>query len=230
MSSPRPDFRARLGLLLAALGLGLAVVAPASPAEAQTRPVVYNEVNVSGQGAGITLEFEGGERLTLELREGTVRIDGTETGRYTPGGTLDRAWRELLAGAIATDNGGVARLLAAWDPPSGLEGDAAAAARTLGDRLRGALTAAPGQTGGATGAAGGVVGSLDPDARQSVLQLILENPDRAREIALLLADQAMHRSISGSGATFASEPTSASRAPSSWWTATWNSWARSRAT
>jgi hypothetical protein len=151
--------------------------------------VVYNEVNVSGQGAGITLEFEGGERLTLELREGTVRIDGTETGRYTPGGTLDRAWRELLAGAIATDNGGVARLLAAWDPPSGLEGDAAAAARTLGDRLRGALTAAPGQTGGATGAAGGVVGSLDPDARQSVLQLILENPDRAREIALLLADQ-----------------------------------------
>ncbi len=153
-------------------------------ATVQDRTVVYNEVTVSGQGAGITLEFAGGDRLTLELREGSVRIDGEEVGRYTPGDALDRSWRALLGEAIATDNGGVARLLSAWTAPTGLSGDAARGAETLSGRIASALR--PTAPGGEASATDRIARELDPAAQASLLDLIVRRPERARELALLL--------------------------------------------
>ncbi len=148
------------------------------------RPVVFNEVGVSSQGASITLEFEGGDRTTLELRGGVVRVDGTETGRYTPGGALDRSWRALLGEAISADNGAVARLLAGWTPPADLSGAARDAAEALGEALQGALRP-PTDMPPADGLPS-AWGALDAAAERSLLGLLIQRPELAATVSSLL--------------------------------------------
>jgi len=192
MLSPRPDRGALRGPILSFAGilsgLLLLIGAAAAPVSlsAQERPVVYNEVNVSGQAAGITLEFEDGEQLSIELRQGVLLVDGAEAGRYSVGDALDREWRALLGQAIASDNGGVSRLLASWRPPGGLSGNAASAAGTLEARLAEALATPPsatGQTGDAARPA------LDPGIHGSLVDLLVRRPDRAQGLGRLLGDR-----------------------------------------
>lgn len=156
----------------------------APEASQELRPVVFNEVAVSSQGASITLEFEGGVETTLELRGGVVRVDGSEVGRYTPGGPLDRSWRALLGEAITADNGAVARLLAGWTQPDDLSGSARDAADALGDALRNALRApsTPSPSEGLPAA----WGALDRAAERSLLGLLIERPELAATVASLL--------------------------------------------
>jgi hypothetical protein len=165
------------------VALALLVLLP-SWGSAQDRPLVSNEVTVSNQGAGITLEFESGTRFSADLRGGTLLLNGAEAGRYTPGDALDRAWRALLAEAIAADNGRAGTLLARWDPPGGLSGDAAASAETLRSSLRGAL-ALPS---GSDLPAGAAPGSSLQDSSQdrSILDILVQRPDRAVGLTQLL--------------------------------------------
>ncbi len=109
---------------------------------AQERDVVYNQVTVSSQEAGIDLEFADGSALSVTFRDGQVRIDGSTVGAYTPGGTLESSWRRLLGDAVAGDNGEVVRLLADWSPPEGLAESSAEAAAALHAALQ--QVAAPG--------------------------------------------------------------------------------------
>jgi len=165
------------------VALALLVLLP-SWGSAQDRPLVSNEVTVSNQGAGITLEFESGTRFSADLRGGTLLLNGAEAGRYTPGDALDRAWRALLAEAIAADNGRAGTLLAGWDPPGGLSGDAAASAEALRSGLRGAL-ALPADSDLPAGAAPG--SSLqDSSQDRSILDILVQRPDRAVGLTQLL--------------------------------------------
>lgn len=189
MLSPRPDRRpfagagTLAGWMPGLLALVLLVLLP-SWGSAQDRPLVSNEVTVSNQGAGITLEFESGTRFSADLRGGTLLLNGAEAGRYTPGDALDRAWRALLAEAIAADNGRAGTLLAGWDPPGGLSGDAAASAEALRSGLRGAL-ALPAGSDLPAGAAPG--SSLqDPSRDRSLLDILIQRPDRAVGLTQLL--------------------------------------------
>ncbi|TVP44690.1 MAG: hypothetical protein EA350_11000 [Gemmatimonadales bacterium] len=194
MLSPQPDRTAlqRLATALAGVISGvllLFVVAPPGDLSAQERPLVYNEVNVSGQAAGITLEFEDGDRLSVELREGVLLVNGAEAGRYAAGDALDRAWRALLGQAIASDNGGVSRLLASWNRPDGLSGNALAAAETMESRLGSAL--AP-RTSAATGQAGDPAQpSMDPESHGALVDLLIRQPDRAQGLGRLLGTRQM---------------------------------------
>jgi hypothetical protein len=201
MSSPRPDrrpfagartgfpipsfpARARAGRIPGLLALVLLVLLP-TWGSAQDRPLVSNEVTVSSQGAGITLEFEGGERFSADLRGGMLLLNGSEAGRYTPGDALDRAWRAILAEAIAADNGRAGTLLASWDPPGGLAGDAAASAEALRSGLRGAL-ARPAASTLPAGAAPGTSTLQDPATNRSLLDILVQRPDRAVGLTQLL--------------------------------------------
>ncbi|CAN5671125.1 hypothetical protein BH23GEM11_BH23GEM11_02420 [soil metagenome] len=195
MLSPRPDLGAprgpttQLAGVFSGLLLLFSLVAGAGAPvglSAQERPLVYNEVNVSGQGAGITLEFDDGDRLSLELRQGILLVNGVEAGRYTVGDALDREWRALLGQAIASDNGGVARLLASWNPPGGLSGNAASAAEALEARLGEAL-AAPASTAGQAG--GSAQPALDPATHGSLVDLLVRRPDRAEGLGRVLGDR-----------------------------------------
>ena len=191
MLSPRPDrrpfadagARTLAGWMPGLVALALLVLLP-SWGSAQDRPLVSNEVTVSNQGAGITLEFESGTRFSADLRGGTLLLNGAEAGRYTPGDALDRAWRALLAEAIAADNGRAGTLLAGWDPPGGLSGDAAASAEALRSSLRGAL-ALPS---GSDLPAGAAPGSSLQDSSQdrSILDILVQRPDRAVGLTQLL--------------------------------------------
>jgi len=194
MLSPRPDRGALRGPTLSFAGiisgLLLLFVAAAAPVSlsAQERPPVYNEVNVSGQAAGIILEFEDGERFSVELRQGVLLVNGAEAGRYAVGDALDREWRALLGQAIASDNGGVARILASWSPPVGLGGNDASAAEALEARIGAALAAPP--SAATAGQAGDTARpALDPEIHGSLVDLLVRRPDRAQGLGRLLGDR-----------------------------------------
>jgi hypothetical protein len=175
---------ARVGGISGFLALALLLLLPAW-GEAQQRPVVSTEVTVSSQAAGVLLEFEGGEQFSAELRGGILRLDGSEAGRYTTGDALDRAWRALLAELISADNGRVGDLLASWAPPAGMAGDAQASAEALRSGLRGALALST-ASGLPASAALDRPGSQDPARDRSLLEILLQRPDRALGLAQLL--------------------------------------------
>ena len=183
---PAPSFPASslAGWIPGLLATVLLVLLP-SWGSAQDRPLVSNEVTVSSRGAGITLEFEGGERFSADLRGGILLLNGSEAGRYTPGDALDRAWRAILADAIAADNGRAGTLLAGWDPPGGLAGDAAASAEALRSGLRGAL-ARPAASDLPADAAAGSSTLQDSSANRSLLDVLVQRPDRAVGLTQLL--------------------------------------------
>lgn len=158
------------------------------PGVSQERTVVFNQVSVSGGEAGLLLEFEGGDELSISFDDGTVVVDGTEVGPYTPGGPLESAWRALLGEAVAMGPDAVAELLAGWTPPSGTTAESADAADQIASRLSEALT-------GPTATAPNPPDAPTPfDAPQvsatndSLLPGLLGRSDRLRELAFALDD------------------------------------------
>lgn len=105
----------------------------------QGEEVVSHAIAVSSREAALELELASGEMRTLSLRDGALFLDGVRAGGYTVGGTLDRAWRRLLADAAALQTREVLVALRSWRLGP-LAGDDAAAKTRLEEALR-ALTA-----------------------------------------------------------------------------------------
>jgi hypothetical protein len=129
--------RFRRGLL----ALSLATFLTPSRAWAQERDVVSKEVAVGKSEATLRLEFSEGKPLDVALRDGSVFIDGEAVGTYQSGDGLDTAWRTLLGGAVALDDGALATMLREWTPPDALRGDERALAGRIDAALRAALVA-----------------------------------------------------------------------------------------
>jgi hypothetical protein len=132
--------RSRRGLL----ALGLAAFLVPAGAWAQARTVVSKEVSVGKSEATLRLGFAHGDALEITLHEGSVVIDGQTVGSYEPADGLDSAWRTLLAGAVAVDDGALAGMLRDWTPPEGLKGDEEGLAGRIATALHGALTTSAG--------------------------------------------------------------------------------------
>jgi cytoskeletal protein CcmA (bactofilin family) len=130
-----------------ALGL-LALVLPASAQaqqSAQVRTVVSKEVSVGRTESALRLELDGGQDLTITFDDGSVLLNDESVGSFVAGGALDVAWRELLAQAVALDDGPLASALVDWTVPPALTGDAAVVAGAIDRALEGALTGTPAQ-------------------------------------------------------------------------------------
>jgi hypothetical protein len=107
--------------------------------EAQLRPVLSNEIAVSGREASLRLDFETHEVFTIALSGGEVLVDGDQVGSYTQGDALDQAWRSLLGQVISLDDGPLSRALNDWTPPGELTGISAEIAAALDGALEAAL-------------------------------------------------------------------------------------------
>jgi hypothetical protein len=167
-----------LAFLIAAGGLAAGA---SEPVGAQEREILFNQVTVSSAEASLRLELSEGEELSVAFRDGRVLVDGTEVGRYTRGDALESAWRDLLREAIALENAALARLLLGWSAADDLSGAGADVARAVEERFRGTLAAEaprpattfivpPGQEG------------------QGVLEILLRNTDRLRELTAAAGD------------------------------------------
>jgi len=151
----------------------LAVLALPTAGSAQLRDVVGKQVSVGATDATLVLEFRGGDRLDVALRDGSVTVDGRTLGTFEPGGALDAAWRSLLGQAVALENGPLAVALRDWTPPAGLTGTAAETARALDRALEEALAAAA-----APAAAPGVSVSVRNGAETALGRLLLGSGGR----------------------------------------------------
>jgi len=106
----------------------------AGTVRAQVGSVVAKEVVVGSSEASLRLELVDRD-LAISLHGGVVDIDGREVGRFEAGSTLDTAWRQLLASAVAMDGTALVRALIDWTPPEDLDGPD----RELGETIDGAL-------------------------------------------------------------------------------------------
>ncbi len=123
--------------LVRALALSAALAGAAAPAvqAQQTRDIVSKEVTVGRDEAVLRLDIAGGGSLDISLDGGKVSIGDAVVGEYTPGGSLDTAWRTLLGTAVALEDGPLSRALVGWSPPEGLD----AADSRVADAIDGAL-------------------------------------------------------------------------------------------
>ena len=87
-------------------------------------------VAISSDSRVLTFRFAGDAKLELALTGGRVLIDGTQVGRYTPGGALETSWQDLLADLARVPTPLAVLRARAW-VPAGLTGDEAAAANEL---------------------------------------------------------------------------------------------------
>jgi len=101
----------------------------------QGESVVSHAISVSAREASLELETQDGRKRVLALRGGRVLVDGSEVGRYQPGGALDRAWRRLLADGAALETRPLMVALRAWRV-SALDGSETAAKARLEDAVR----------------------------------------------------------------------------------------------
>lgn len=127
----------------------------------QNEPVVSHAISVSAREASLELETQDGRSRTLTLRGGRVLVDGAEVGRYEPGGTLDRAWRRLLADGAELETRPLMVALRAWRVP-GLDGGETAARARLAEAVRG--FAAPGARTAASADSAAPAAALAPGA------------------------------------------------------------------
>ena len=123
----------------AVFGLGLVALALPHAVQAQVREVVSKEVSVGRSSAALNLEFSDRDRLEILFEDGAVYVDGEVVGTFEPGGELEAAWRELLAEAVALDDGPLSEMLADWTVPAGLAGDLADIAQEIDQALEDAL-------------------------------------------------------------------------------------------
>jgi hypothetical protein len=111
----------------------------------QVRTVVSKEVSVGRTESALRLELDGGEDVAITFDDGAVLVNDESVGSFVAGGALDVAWRELLAQAVALDDGPLASALVDWTVPTALTGDAAAVAGAIDQALEAALAGAPAQ-------------------------------------------------------------------------------------
>ncbi|MBW8772776.1 MAG: hypothetical protein JF590_05740, partial [Gemmatimonadetes bacterium] len=102
--------------------------------EAPAPTPVDHIVTISSDSRVLTFKLTGGGQLELALTGGRVIIDGTQAGRYAPGGTLEGAWQDLLADLARVPTPLAVLRARAWSP-AGLVGDELAAATELRRRL-----------------------------------------------------------------------------------------------
>ncbi len=132
---PRPAGMAPVfGALLA-----FSTASAPNSAAAQERQVVANRVTVSESEAILSLEFDSGPALEVSFRNGEIRVDGAEAGRYEVGGALDASWRSLLSEAVPLNDGPLAAALTAWAPDARLSGEARSVAERVDRALEEAL-------------------------------------------------------------------------------------------
>ena len=105
----------------------------------QARPVVSNRLAISQTEAALNLEFAGSGTLEIVLRDGSVMINGEETGSFEPGDALDAAWRSLLGQIVSLSDGPLGEALRDWEAPSSLEDRALELAQLLDRTLEDAL-------------------------------------------------------------------------------------------
>ena len=105
----------------------------------QARPVVSNRLAISQTEAALHLEFSGDGTLEIVLRDGSVMINGEETGSFEPGDALDAAWRSLLGEIVSLSDGPLSEALRDWEAPSSLEDRALELAQLLDRTLEDAL-------------------------------------------------------------------------------------------
>lgn len=146
--------------------LAALVVLPASPRPAaaqETREIVESTMTVSSDAATLQLETSDGETHRIRFRDGRVSVDGETVGRYEPGGSLEQAWRRLLATGLAGSPGFEldAERLRSWEPDA--EGDAA----ETHDAMMSALERILGTEAADRDTAGGETSSMQaPDGEQ----------------------------------------------------------------
>ena len=105
----------------------------------QARPVVSNRLAISQTEAALHLEFSSNGTLEIVLRDGSVMINGEETGSFEPGDALDTAWRSLLGQIVSLSDGPLGEALRDWEAPSSLEDRALELAQLLDSTLEDAL-------------------------------------------------------------------------------------------
>ena len=108
-------------------------------AYAQLREIVSKQIGVGPSEVSLRLEFAGEGALEVELRDGTVRLDGEVVGTYQAGDELEIAWRALIGEAVSLDGGALADHLRAWTPPGGTPAEEREAASLIDDALETAL-------------------------------------------------------------------------------------------
>ncbi len=139
--------------------------------------VVSHAVSLSPREASVEFDLADGTTRAVGLRGGQVLVDGRAVGRYTPGGALERGWRQLLAEAGPKETQAALSRLRAFRV-SGLSGDD----RTAEDVLAGAfrnLTAqapapppVPAASAGASVAAAATAAALASAVADSVAQAL----------------------------------------------------------
>jgi len=106
----------------------------------QQDKVISHTVSIGSREALLELDLASGRSRTLDLREGTVLIDGARVGSYAPGGPLDRSWRSLLGRAARLDTPALLTAVRDWKA-AGLTGADAAAKTLLDGAVRNLATA-----------------------------------------------------------------------------------------
>jgi hypothetical protein len=174
--------RLNLSWTTVVVSLGLGTLLGLAP---QERQIVSNEVGVSQREASLQLEFADGGTLSVVFRDGVIRVDGEELGRYKSGDDLDAEWRALLGQAIALREDALAEALVAWAPPADFGEDRLSVARALDQALEQALSFEVAEEEPAANvAAQVVVGEREGDVSlRSLMNLV-----RERERLVLLAE------------------------------------------
>lgn len=122
--------------LVALVGLAIAAGLPPRVAAGQDKHVVGYSVTTSSREATAGFDLADGSSLRIALRSGAVLVDGVQTGRYQPGGALDRQWREVLGRTASLTTDQAVALLHQWQV-RGLGGDDARALGVIGRHLAG---------------------------------------------------------------------------------------------
>ena len=104
--------------------------------------VVSHAISLSPREAAVEFDLADGTTRSVALRSGQVLVDGRAVGRYTPGGTFERAWRQLLAEAGPKDTKAVLSGLRAFRV-AGLSGDERAAEERLTQTFRNLTAPSP---------------------------------------------------------------------------------------
>ena len=129
-------FHNRVGPLLVIALVGLL---PPLGAHGQLRDIVSKQIGVGPSEVSLRLEFAGEGALEVQLRDGTVQLDGEVVGTYQTGDELEVAWRALIGEAVSLDDGALADHLWAWSPPGSMPAEEREAARLIDDALEMAL-------------------------------------------------------------------------------------------
>ena len=106
----------RLSHLCMVFVTGLAVGATKSaPATAQdTQQVVGHVASVSADASSLQLDLANGQRITLQLSGGEIRLDGERIGTYELRAELERSWRDLLGSAGRLSSEELFAAITAW--------------------------------------------------------------------------------------------------------------------